>query len=151
MVPTLLQGAGLAFYFIPLTTLSLSAIPQSRLPAAAGLSTFVRIASGAMGASISTTLWDSRAVLHHAHLVESLQPGSAALASALATLQASGLSEPAALAQLTRLIEQQAHTRAADDIFLASAWLFLALIALIWMTRRPPPMTPVSVPAVKRP
>ena len=151
MVPTLLQGAGLAFYFIPLTTLSLSAIPQSRLPAAAGLSTFVRIASGAMGASISTTLWESRAVMHHAHLVESLQPGSAALASALATLQASGLSEPAALAQLTRLIEQQAHTRAADDIFLASAWLFLALIALIWLTRRPPPVAPVSVPAARQP
>ncbi len=151
MVPTLLQGAGLAFYFIPLTTLSLSAIPQSRLPAAAGLSTFVRIASGAMGASISTTLWESRAVMHHAHLVESLQPGSAALASALATLQASGLSEPAALAQLTRLIEQQAHTRAADDIFLASAWLFLALIGLIWLTRRPPPVAPVSVPAARQP
>ena len=151
MVPTLLQGAGLAFYFIPLTTLSLAGIPQSRLPAAAGLSTFVRIASGAMGASISTTLWESRAVMHHAHLTESLQPGSAALASALAALQATGLGEAAALAQLTRLIEQQAHTRAADDIFLGSAWLFLALIALIWMTRRPPPVAPVPVPPARRP
>ena len=151
MVPTLLQGAGLAFYFIPLTTLSLSAIPQSRLPAAAGLSTFVRIASGAMGASISTTLWESRAVMHHAHLVESLQPGSAALDSALAGLQAAGLGEAAAMAQLTRLIDQQAHTRAADDIFLVSAWLFLGLIALIWMTRRPPPVAPVPVPAPRRP
>jgi len=151
MVPTLLQGAGLAFYFIPLTTLSLAGIPQARLPAAAGLSTFVRIASGAVGASVSTTVWESRAVMHHAHLVETLQPGSAALSSALATLQAGGLSEPAALAQLTRLIDQQAHTRAADDIFLVSAWLFLGLIALIWLTRRPPPVAPVTVPAVKRP
>jgi len=151
MVPTLLQGAGLAFYFIPLTTLSLAGIPQARLPAAAGLSTFVRIASGAVGASVSTTVWESRAVMHHAHLVETLQPGSAALSNALATLQAGGLSEPAALAQLTRLIDQQAHTRAADDIFLVSAWLFLGLIALIWLTRRPPPVAPVTVPAVKRP
>lgn len=145
MVPTLLQGAALAFYFIPLTTISLAGIPQARLPAATGLATFVRIASGAMGASIATTVWKSRAVLHHAHLVEQLQPGSAALASALATLQATGLSEPAALAQLTWLIDQQAHTRAADDIFLASAWLFLGLIALVWLTRRPPPVAPVDV------
>jgi DHA2 family multidrug resistance protein len=151
MVPTLLQGAGLAFYFIPLTTLSLAGIPQSRLPAAAGLSTFVRIASGAMGASISTTLWESRAVMHHAHLTESLQPGSAALASAMAALQATGLGEAAALAQLTRMIDQQAHTRAADDIFFGSAWLFLALIALVWTTRRPPPVAPVPVPPAKRP
>ncbi len=150
MVPTLLQGAGLAFYFIPLTTLSLAGIPLSRLPAAAGLSTFVRIASGAMGASISTTLWESRAVMHHAHLVEGLQPGSAALAGALAALQGTGLSEAAALAQLTRLIDQQAHTRAADDIFLGSAWLFLALIGLIWLTRRPPPVASVPVPVPAR-
>jgi DHA2 family multidrug resistance protein len=147
MIPTLLQGAGLAFYFIPLTTISLAGIPQSRLPAAAGLSTFVRIASGAVGASVSTTLWESRAVMHHAHLVENLHPGSAALAQAMAALQATGLSEQAALAQITRLIDQQAHTRAADDIFLASAWLFLALIALIWLTRRPPPVAPQPVPA----
>jgi DHA2 family multidrug resistance protein len=104
-----------------------------------------------VGASVSTTVWESRAVMHHAHLVETLQPGSAALSNALATLQAGGLSEPAALAQLTRLIDQQAHTRAADDIFLVSAWLFLGLIALIWLTRRPPPVAPVAVPAVKRP
>jgi MFS transporter, DHA2 family, multidrug resistance protein len=153
MLPTLLQGAGLAFYFVPLTTISLAGIPQARLPAAAGLSTFVRIASGAIGASLATTLWESRAVMHHAHLVENLQPGSAALANALAGLQAAGLSEAAAIAQLTRLIDQQAHTRAADDIFLASAWLFLGLIGLIWFTRRPQPLvhgpTPVQVPARK--
>lgn len=152
MIPTLLQGAGLAFYFIPLTTITLAGIPQLRLPAAAGLSTFVRIFAGAVGASVSTTLWESRAVLHHAHLVENLQPGSAALAQAMAGLQAAGLSEPAALAQITRLIDQQAHTRAADDIFLVSAWLFLGLIALIWFTRRPQPVAPVpvSAPALKR-
>ena len=49
-----------------------------------------------------------------------------------------GLSEQAALAQLTRMIDQQAYTRAADDIFLASALIFVLLIGLIWLTRRPP-------------
>ena len=89
--------------------------------------------------------------MHPAHLVDTVRPGPAALSSALGTRQAGGLTEPAALAQLTRLIDQQAHTRAADDIFLVSAWLFLGLIALIWLTRRPPPVAPVAVPAVKRP
>ena len=31
------------------------------MPAAAGLSNFVRITAGAMGTSIATTLWESRA------------------------------------------------------------------------------------------
>jgi DHA2 family multidrug resistance protein len=100
-----------------------------------------------MGASISTTLWESRAVMHHAHLAEQLQPGSAALAQALAALQAAGLSEAAALAQVTRMIDQQAHTRAADDIFYVSAVLFLGLVGLIWFTRRPPRLAPTPVAA----
>ena len=137
MVPTLLQGAGMALFFIPLTTVSLSGLNPQRLPAAAGLSNFVRITAGAMGTSIVTTLWESRAVMHHAHLVERLQQGDPALSAALGGLTGAGLSDPAALAQITRMIDQQAYTRAADDIFLASAVMFLLLIGLIWLTRRP--------------
>jgi DHA2 family multidrug resistance protein len=138
LVPTVLQGAGLALFFIPLTTVSLSGLTPDRLPAAAGLSNFVRITAGAMGTSITTTLWESRAVMHHAHLVERLQQGDPALAGALGALGRAGLSDAAALAQITRLIDQQAYTRAADDIFLASAVIFVLLIGLVWMTRRPP-------------
>ena len=90
-----------------------------------------------MGTSITTTLWESRAQMHHAHLTEDLGPGNPALTSALQSLTGAGLSEQAALAQLTRMIDQQAYTRAADDIFLASAVIFLGLISLIWLTRRP--------------
>ncbi len=138
LLPTVLQGAGMALFFIPLTTITLAGVPPQRLPAAAGLSNFVRIAAGSMGAAICTTLWESRAVLHHAHLSEGLQAGSPAMAQALAALKSAGLSEPAALAQIVRQIDQQAYTRAADDIFLVSAWMFLGLIVLVWFTARPP-------------
>ena len=137
MVPTLLQGAASAFFFIPLTTIALAGLPREHLPAAAGLSNFVRITAGAMGASITTTVWESRAAMHHAHLTEPLLQGHGGLAVALEGLRASGLSELQALAQINRLIDQQAYTRAADDIFLGSSILFVALIGLVWMTRRP--------------
>jgi DHA2 family multidrug resistance protein len=39
--------------------------------------------------------------------------------------------------QINRLIDQQAYTRAADDVFLASSVMFMLLIGLIWFTRRP--------------
>jgi len=138
IVPTLIQGAAMAFFFIPLTTITLSGIAPERLPAAAGLSNFVRITAGAMGTSIATTLWESRAAMHHAHLTESLAAGDPRLAGVLSQLGDAGLSAGQSLVQVNRLIDQQAYTRAADDIFLGSAWLFLALIALIWFTRRPP-------------
>ncbi|MNY71581.1 Multidrug export protein EmrB [compost metagenome] len=50
---------------------------------------------------------------------------------------ASGMTQLQALAQVNRLIDQQAFTRAANDIFLGSAGLFLLLIGLIWLTKRP--------------
>ncbi|WP_377155265.1 DHA2 family efflux MFS transporter permease subunit [Roseateles sp. UC29_93] len=140
MIPTILQGGALAFFFIPLTTLTLSGITPERIAAAAGLSNFVRITAGAMGTSISTTLWENRAALHHHHLAERLSLGDPAETAALDTLQRQGFSHDQALAYLNRLVDQQAFTRAADDIFLASAVLFVVLIAFVWLTKRPPKM-----------
>jgi DHA2 family multidrug resistance protein len=138
LIPTLIQGCAMAFFFIPLTTLALSGLPPERIPAAAGLSNFVRIAAGAMGTSITTTLWDNRATLHHAHLTEQLGQGSTALANATSALGQVGFGSDAALASINRLIDVQAFTRAADDIFIASSVGFLLLIGTIWLTKRPP-------------
>ncbi len=137
LIPTLIQGAAMAFFFIPLTTITLSGLAPERIPAAAGLSNFTRITAGAMGVSITTTLWESRAALHHAHLTETLVQGQGVFAQTLNGLTASGLSMEQALAQVNRLIDQQAYTRAVDDIFLGSAFLFLTLIGTIWLTHRP--------------
>jgi len=141
LIPTLIQGAALALFFIPLTTVTLAGLPPERIPAAAGLSNFVRITFGAMGTSIATTLWEQRAALHHAHLIEHLNPSSQALVQANNSLTQLGLSAEQILTQINRLIDQQAYTRAADDIFLASGWIFLALIGLVWFAQRPSKMT----------
>lgn len=136
LIPTLLQGAAMAFFFIPLNSIILSGLTPDRLPAASGLSNFARITAGAFGTSISTTLWDDRATLHHAHLVERLASGDPAFTDAMSKLAAAGLSPEQAVAQINRLVDQQAFTRAADDIFLGSAVLFVTLIAMVWLTRR---------------
>ena len=137
LIPTLIQGAAMAFFFIPLTTITLSGLSPAEMPAAAGLSNFTRITAGAMGVSIATTLWEDRAALHHAHLTESLVQGQGVFAQTLNGLTSAGLSMEQALAQVNRLIEQQAYTRAVDDIFLGSSYLFLLLIGVIWFTKRP--------------
>jgi len=147
LVPTVLQGAAVAFFFIPLTTLTLAGLAPERLPAAAGLSNFVRMTAGAMGTSIATTLWEDRAQLHRAHLVERLGPGDPAMQGALGALQSGGLDAAQALAQLSRLIDQQVFTRAANDIFLASSFLFVALMAAVWLTRRPARAPQAELPA----
>jgi len=135
LVPTVLQGAAMAFFFVPLNGIVLSGLGPERIAAASGLSNFARITAGAFGTSISTTLWDNRATLHHAHFVEGLSAGEPNLGDALGRLADAGLGPDQALAQLNRLVDQQAFTRAADDIFLGSAVLFVSLIALLWFTR----------------
>jgi DHA2 family multidrug resistance protein len=93
---------------------------------------------GAMGTSIATTLWDNRATLHHTRLVEQMGLNSTALDAATTTLGQAGVPGAAADAIVNRMIDVQAFTAAADDIFIASAVTFLFLIVTIWFTRRPP-------------
>ena len=137
MVPTIVQGIAMAFFFIPLVTVTLSEITPDRIPAASGLSNFMRITAGAVGTSIATTLWERRATLHHAQLTEGLHHGNTALAQALQGLQVGGFTPEQALAQVERLVNQQAFMLAANDIFYASAVLFLFLIPLVWLAHAP--------------
>lgn len=137
LVPTVIQGFAVSMFFIPLTTLVMAGQTPAHIPAAAGLSNFARITAGAMGTSVTTTLWDSRAALHHAHLTELMGAGQGTLGMTLESMKASGLSAEQALLQINRLIDQQAYTRAANDIFLASSFIYLLLIGMIWFTRRP--------------
>jgi MFS transporter, DHA2 family, multidrug resistance protein len=135
MIPTIIQGVAMAFFFIPLVTITLSGIPPERIPAASGMSNFMRITAGAFGTSIATTLWENRAAMHHAQLVESVNLGSQGTSSALAGLSAAGLNHEQALAQINRLIDQQAFMLSASELFYISALLFLAMIPLVWITK----------------
>jgi DHA2 family multidrug resistance protein len=135
LIPTIIQGVAMAFFFIPLLTIILSGLPPERIPAASGLSNFVRITAGAFGTSIATTVWENRASMHHANLTDAVNTGSQATNSALSGLAAAGLSPTQALAQVNRLVDQQAFMLAASDVFYVSAGLFLVLIPLVWLTR----------------
>ena len=46
VVPIIVQGAAMAFFFVPLVSLVLSGLPPDRVPAASGLSNFARIVCG---------------------------------------------------------------------------------------------------------
>ncbi|HEX7688696.1 MAG TPA: DHA2 family efflux MFS transporter permease subunit [Burkholderiaceae bacterium] len=138
LIPTFIQGGAMALFFIPLTTITLSGLPPERIPAAAGLSNFVRITLGAMGTSIATTIWDNRATLHHARLVEQMGLNGTQLDAATRTLSQVGIAGNAGYASINRLIDVQAFTWAADDVFIGSAVTFLFLIFTIWITKRPP-------------
>lgn len=135
MIPTVVQGIAMAFFFIPLSVIVLSGITPDKIPAASGLSSFVRIVAGSFGTSIATSVWQDRAAMHHAQLAESVSQGSFAATQALSGLGSAGLSPEQALAQVNRLVDQQAYMLAVNDVFFASALIFLLLIPVIWLSR----------------
>ncbi len=135
IIPTVIQGVAMAFFFIPLVSLVLSGLPPQRIPAASGLSNFTRILAGGMGTSIATTIWENRATMHHSHLAEAINVTNSTANQAIAGLQAQGMSAEQAYAQINRMIDQQAAMLSANDIFYASAIGFLALIAVVWLAR----------------
>lgn len=135
LIPTLIQGAAMAFFFIPLQAIVFSGLPPERMPSAAGLSNFVRITAGAVGTSLFTTLWANRAAMHHAHLSEAINAGSATAVGTIGQMMASGMTREQALASIDRLVNQQAFTLAVTDVFYLSAVLFIALVALVWVAK----------------
>ena len=143
MVPTIIQGAAMAIFFIPLITLALSGLPPARIPSASGVYNFARITAGSFGTSIATTWWERRASLHHAQLAEKITTFDPTSAQTLANMHAGGLSPDQSYVQLNRIVDQQAFMLSANEVFYASAVLFLLLIAVVWLAR------PVKAPAAE--
>jgi DHA2 family multidrug resistance protein len=138
LIPTILQGAAMAFFFIPLQAIVFSGLTPDKMPSAAGLSNFVRITAGAVGTSLFTTLWEDRAILHHAQLAEAVNRGNDTAMQTIDQLGALGLSTQQVMANLNRTIDQQAYTMAVTDIFYLSSMLFFVLIAVVWLAKPKP-------------
>lgn len=136
MVPSFVQGIPMAFFFVPLMALVLAGLPPERIPSATGLTNFVRITAGSFGVSIYTTLWDDRAILHHAHLTESISTTSIPTNETLSLLSRLGLNHEQGLEFIDRMIESQAYMLSANDLFAASAALCLGLTGVIWLAAR---------------
>jgi DHA2 family multidrug resistance protein len=131
----LLQGVAMATFFIPLNVIILSGLEPQRVPAASGLSNFMRIMAGSFAASVWTTWWEDGATRHHAYLTESITAGSTATGPIVDTLQslAPGASQAAAL--LDQEVTRQAFMLSANDLFDITGLLFVVLIGLIWFAR----------------
>ena len=135
--PQFIQGFAVACFFMPLTTITLSGLPPERLAAASSLSNFTRTLAGSIGTSITTTMWTDRESLHHAHLTESVTPYSANSQQMYAKLEQMGMTHDQASAYLAQQITNQGLIISANEIFWASAGVFILLLVLVWFARPP--------------
>jgi len=138
-IPHLALGLGMPFFFVPLTILSLSAVEPKETASAAGLSSFVRTLSGAVGTSVATTMWANGAVRAHAEMV-GLINAPAGLSS---RLEASGFSPMQVRQLLENALTQESLIVSLSHILQIATVALLASAALVWLV--PKPRTKVDV------
>jgi MFS transporter, DHA2 family, multidrug resistance protein len=137
VLPQLVQGMAMGVFFVSMLAISLDRLPPEKVPAASGLSNFLRIVAGGFATSIFTTFWDRREALHQSRLTELVTPYDPAYAQSLSQLHALGLNDQAAAGFLTRGVIGQGYLLSSLDLFYLSGWLALILIPLCWMVPRP--------------
>lgn len=135
--PRFLQGLGLACFFTPIITISISSLRPEQIATALGLSNFFRILGGSFGTSISVTTWDRREAFHHSRLVENITPYNPIATDSLNHLNTLGITGADGLELTTRLVTNQAYMLATDDIFWLSGMVFLGLTFIIWFAKPP--------------
>ena len=136
VMPLLVQGVAMSFFFVALLTIALNGVDPQRIPLASGLNNFIRITAGSFSASLTTTLWDRREALHQSRLAEASSIYDPTMQNALASLHALGVPDAQALAMLARNMQGQAYLLASLDYFWLSGWLVLLLIGTVWFAHR---------------
>ncbi|MGB9096262.1 multidrug efflux MFS transporter permease subunit EmrB [Erwinia sp.] len=135
--PQFIQGFAVACFFMPLTTITLSGLPPERMAAASSLSNFTRTLAGSIGTSITTTLWTDRESMHHSYLSESVNAYNVNSQEMYSKLEKLGMTHDQASAWIAQQITNQGLIISANEIFWASAAVFLFLLVLIWFARPP--------------
>jgi MFS transporter, DHA2 family, multidrug resistance protein len=139
----LLQGLGVALFFMPVLTILLSDLQQNEIAAGSGLSTFLRTLGGSFSASITTLLWTRRAVIHHEQLAEHVNVYSPVAQAAMKQLGQDGPQSAASI--VNGMITQQGFQISFNEVFHMLGWVFIGLMLVIWLAR--PPFSPKAGPA----
>ena len=72
--PRIVLGVGMGFFFIPLTTMTMSGIKKEDMGNASAIYNLLRNLGGSFGVAFVTTVLSRRAQFHQTHLVEHLTP-----------------------------------------------------------------------------
>ena len=117
--PLFLQGIGMAFVFVPLTTTAMGMLTNEQMGNATGIYNLMRNLGGSVGISIATTFVARHAQAHQTVLIAHLTPYDAAYRERLQILQnaVTPHTPSLAVASVYHTVVQQANTMAYVDTF----------------------------------
>ncbi|MGH9468031.1 MAG: DHA2 family efflux MFS transporter permease subunit [Terriglobales bacterium] len=143
--PQVVQGGGMAFIFVPLTTITMDAIPLKDMGNATALFNLMRNLGGAVGISVVTFLVARRQQFHQNRLTSQLGSTNPTLAHMLAGFKAlmmtrgmdAATAARQALAAVYGMVQQQALLLSYVEVFFLLGTVFLLMTPLVLLLRRP--------------
>ena len=141
-----IQGAGMPFFFVPLSMVTMAYVKVGQMNNASAIFNLLRNLGGSFGVAFVTTLLARRTQFHQHRIIEHLTPFSpgfnmrleevkAGLAAKLGTLIDQ---THAASALIYGQLQRQAVALAFNDAFHIQMLMFLGMILLLFIIRRPP-------------
>ena len=142
------QSAGLAFLFVPISTMAFARIPKARTNYATGLFNLARNVGGSAGIAAVTTLLARRAQYHQSVLVAHLTPydppyrEALARSAALAQSHGAGAVDAGMQAQgmMYGTLLRQSSMLSFSDAFWMMGMLFLLIVPLMFLMRKTSPV-----------
>jgi DHA2 family multidrug resistance protein len=143
--PQLIQGAGMSLLFVPLTTISMDAIPREKMGYATSLFSLMRNIGGSIGIAVTGTMLarntQSTTALYGAN-VTAMNPASQSLFNQIrAAFMAAGsdivTATDRAYAAMFGMVQRQASIVSFVGLFQLLGIVFLIVIPLVLLMKRP--------------
>ncbi len=143
--PQLIQGAGMALLFVPLTTVTMDSIPRERMGNATSLFNLMRNIGGSVGIATTGTLLSRHTQATTNMLGANVTIYSPAAQATFARVRAGFIasgSDPTtatnrAMAAMFGMVQRQASMVSFVSIFQLLGFLFIALLPLLFLMKRP--------------
>jgi DHA2 family multidrug resistance protein len=143
--PQFEMGLALGLVFVPLTTISMAPIPKETMGNATSLFNLVRNLGGSIGISAVNTIQVRREQMNINILGRHVNPYDSSSRQTLSALQRMFMSKGSDIVSaahqaretIFRMVEQQASMLAYNTVFRLLGGLFLLMVPLIFLMRRP--------------
>jgi DHA2 family multidrug resistance protein len=135
VISGLIQGFGIGFIFVPLSTVAFATVPPHLRPEGSSLYTLIRNLGSSVGISVMQAKVVSQTAVAHAHLAAELDPANPVFRSTLSA--AMNPATTAGAVSLNNEVTRQAAMVAYVDVFHLMLYITLACMPLLLFMRTP--------------
>jgi DHA2 family multidrug resistance protein len=142
----LIQGFAIAFFFVPLSYITMAWVSKENMNNASAIFNLLRNMGGSLGVAFVSTLLARRTQFHQNRIFEHLTPFHPEYTLRLEELKRSLALRLGDFVDNTYLserviykyLQREAGVMAFNDAFYAQSLLFLGVIVLLWIMKKPP-------------